>query len=156
MSDLNQPEEQPGPPPPDFALGGLGAGEYDTSLGQPAPAGDELTLPRTALLAFRKSGGLRFRSQTVIVFRSGWVLRTEGAQDKLCHLDAAALARLARLALCSGLARQRPSGARQPPDGSAYEVAARIGRHVRRAEVFDGSIPADLAALIRALSRLLS
>lgn len=155
MSDPNRPEEQPGPPPSGLALGGLGAGAYDTSLRQPAPAADDLSLPRGALLAFRKSGGLRFRSRTIIVFRSGWVLQSSCAEDVLRHLGDDALAKLARLALRSGLSRQRPAGTRHAPDGHTYEIAARIGRHVRRAEALDGSIPADLAALIRALSRLL-
>jgi hypothetical protein len=155
MSDPDQPEDQPGPPPSGFALGGLGAGEYDTSLGQPAPAGDdELTVPRDALLAFRKSGGLRFRSRAIVVYRNGWVVPADGAQGKPCHLGEGAMARLTQLVLRSGLARAKPTGA-QPPDGHAYEIVARIGGRVRRAEAMDGSIPVDFAALIRALSRLL-
>jgi hypothetical protein len=71
------------------------------------------------------------------------------------HLSDRSLARLARLVLRSGLARHRPAGARQPPDRNAYEIVARIGRTVRRAEAVDGAIPADLAPLIAALVRLL-
>jgi hypothetical protein len=156
MSDPNQPDEQPGPPSSGFSLGDLGASEYDTSLSQPAPAGDELTVPRDALLAFRKSGGMRFSSRTIVVYRNGWVVSADGAESKPRHLSDDALAKLAGLALRSGLARYKPTGARQPPDRYAYEIAVRIGRQVRRAEAMDGSIPADLATLIRALSRLLS
>lgn len=156
MSDPTQPEEQPGPPPSGFALGGLGAGEHDTSLSPPPPAAADLPLPRDALLAFRKSGGLRFSSRAIVVYRNGWVVPADGGRGRPRHLGVAALAKLARQALRSGLARHTPAGARQPPDGSAYEIAARIGSRVRRAEVMDGSIPPDLAPLIRALSRLLS
>jgi hypothetical protein len=157
MSDPNQPGDHPGPPPSGFALGdAVGAGEYDTSLSQPAPTGDGLIVPRDALLAFRKSGGLRFSSRAIVVYRNGWVVPSEGAVGKRRYLGDDALAKLANLALRSGLARHKSTGMRQPPDSYAYAIAVRIGRRVRRAEVTDGSIPAELAALIRTLSRLLA
>jgi hypothetical protein len=155
MSDPSQPEDQPGPPASGFALGGLGTGEHDTSLSQPDPAADELGVPRDALLAFRKSGGLRFSSRAIIVYRNGWVVPADGADRKPRHLGEGAMAKLTQLVLRSGLARHQPSGAPQPPDGHAYEIAAYVGGRLRRAEAMDGSIPADLAPLIRALSRLL-
>ncbi|NTW00153.1 MAG: hypothetical protein HGA19_02480 [Oscillochloris sp.] len=148
MSDPNQADSHHS-----FSLGGLGAGEYDTSLGQPTP--DELHLPRTALLAFRKSGGLRFTSRTVVIYRDGWVVQVErGAQTRLCHLDIDQLDRLNHLALRGRLARHKATGAPQPPDGYVYEIAARIGGYMRRAEVMAQRMPADLAPLIRALNRL--
>jgi hypothetical protein len=155
MSDPNKPDEQPDPPPASFSLGGLDAGEYDTSLNQPAPASDDLIVPRDALLAFRKSGGLRFSSRAIVVYRNGWVVPADGTEGKPRHLTDDSLAKLTALALRSGLTRHKPTGARQPPDSYAYEIAMRVGRQLRRAEVMDGSIPTDLAALIRALGRLL-
>ncbi|NNJ09241.1 hypothetical protein EKD04_002750 [Chloroflexales bacterium ZM16-3] len=152
MSDQSKPDEQKG-----FALDGLSAGEYDTSLSQPAPddAGEALELPQGALLAFRRSGGLRFTTRTIIVYRDGWVLSVDEQAAWRFHLRADELDRLAHLALRAQLARHRPSGAAQPPDAYAYEIAARIGRRVRRAEAMGGSIPAPLAPLIRSLARLL-
>jgi hypothetical protein len=153
MSNPNQPEDQPG-----FPLGDLGAGEYDTELSQPAPegAGEPLELPPGALLAFRKSGGLRFSSREIVVYRDGWVVSTdEETYGRTRHLRAGELDRLAHQALRAGLARRSPAGAAQPPDGYAYEVAARVGRRLRRAEAMTGAIPAELAPLIRALEALL-
>ncbi len=152
MSDQNKPDQQGG-----FSLGDLSAGEYDTSLGQPAPdaAGEALELPSGALLAFRRSGGMRFTTRTIFVYRGGWVLSVDAQAARRFHLRPDELDRLVGLALRAGLARHRPSGAAQPPDGYAYEIAARVGRQVRRAEVMTGSIPAALAPLVRALARLL-
>ncbi|MBX0328486.1 hypothetical protein K2Z83_12440 [Oscillochloris sp. ZM17-4] len=151
MSDPNQPDAQMS-----FSLGGLGAGEYDTDLHQPAPndADERLELPRGALIAFRRSGGLRFTTREITVYRDGRVIR-EGGAARPAHLRDDQLAQLAHMALRARLARHGAAGTRQTPDGYAYEVAARIGRRVRRAEVQDGAIPAELAPLIRALVRLL-
>jgi hypothetical protein len=148
MSNTDQPEQKNS-----FALAGLSAGEHDTSLSPLAPAGDDsetLELPRAALLALRKSGGLRFSSRTLVVYRDGRVWSdAEGA--RLRRIGADDLARLRHLALRARLARHGSPGAGQPPDGYAYEIAVRVGRRVRRAELLDGHIPAEVAALLRAL-----
>ncbi|NTV65333.1 MAG: hypothetical protein HGA65_17625, partial [Oscillochloris sp.] len=52
------------------------------------------------------------------------------------------------------LALPRPTGAGQPPDSYAYEIAFRSGARVRRAEAMGGRIPPELAPLLRALRRL--
>jgi hypothetical protein len=151
MSDPHTPDEQPDLPHEGLALG---AGEHDTGLGPSAD--DELPAPRDALVAFRKSGGMRFTSRAIVVYRNGWVVPiegTEGARPR--HLGAEAMARLSRLVLRSGLARHRPAGVLQPPDRYAYAIVAYVGRSLRRAAAVDGAIPADLAPLIAALSRLL-
>jgi hypothetical protein len=155
MSDPHQPDQ-----PPDeqtaVPLGNLAADDYDRSLERPAPADDTLVVPRDALLAFRKSGGLRFTSRAIVVFRNGWVVPVaESAGAKPRHLSDAALAALTSLVLRSGLARYGKAAAAQQPDRYAYQLAARVGRSLRRVELADGAIPADLAPLVRALSRLL-
>lgn len=148
MSDQNQPEQQSG-----YSLGGLSAGEYDTQLTSPEQM---LQVPRDALLAYRISGGLRFRSRRLCIFRDGWVLvdDDEAGGARLRHLSPAALARLRHLALRARLALPRPGTAGQPPDGYAYEIAFRRGKQVRHMELMSGSIPAEVAPLLRALRRL--
>ncbi|HEX9372348.1 MAG TPA: hypothetical protein VF897_15140, partial [Roseiflexaceae bacterium] len=91
---MSDPEErQPAEPAPDApALGRSGAGPRDSQLdagpptapashrraprsvqGEPAPAEDRLELPAGALVALRKSGGLKFSSREVVVYRDGRV-----------------------------------------------------------------------------------
>src|SRR5262245_43221214 len=97
--DQQQPNTSPAdarPPDPDSVLGNVGPGPRDTALnppephaptshrkgerppaattptGQPAPPDtDNLTLPRGGLIAMRQSGGLRFRSHEIVVYRNG-------------------------------------------------------------------------------------
>lgn len=134
-----------------FSLGDLSASGYDSQLQQPAEG--PIALPRTALLSFRKSGGMRFSSRGAVIYRDGWVAPVgEGLRWR--HLGDGDLDRLAHLALRARLGRRRPAR-QQPPDGYAYEIAARVGGRVRRAEVMTGAVPAEMRPLISALEALL-
>lgn len=140
-----------GVPEGGFDLGGLAAGEADTSL-----SAEELALPRGALVAFRKSGGLRFSSRSCVVYRSGRVERAslEGPA-RPTYLSRHEIARLRHLLLRARLAsweRLRPAPS---PDGYSYEIVARFGTNVRRVELADGHIPHAIEPLVRSLSRLL-
>ena len=149
-------------------LGTLPKGAYDTELKvnqPPAPsapqpasapaAPDTLRLPRGALVAMRRSGGFKFRSREVVVYRDGRVNYDDGESGPhtVWTLSDAELTELHNLLNQAGFAKL-PSAGRQNPDAFAYEIVARPARRVYSAEVFQGSIPASLAPLIQQLNRL--
>ena len=181
-SDAPAPET----PPHDTVLGQIGAGQHDSELNVPTPrtptshrkgAGqpptartptgqtappdtDQLTLPRGGLVAMRESGGLRFRSREIVVYRSGKLVHRQlapGGAQPAGHTRQAALPELVELhhLLKQIDFAQLPATGRQNPDAFAYEIVARVGRKVQSIEVFQGSIPASLAPLINELRRLM-
>lgn len=158
MSDPEEEREQPAIPAAGIPLGGLAAGAYDTTLGDTRPAEaappGELTLPGGALVAFRKSGGLRFSSRGVVVYRNGWVVPLAGSAGRARHLKADALQVLERLILRSGLARVPASSAGATRDGYSYEIVARVGGKLYQVELSD-PVPAAQARLVQVLTRLL-
>ena len=140
-------------------LGKLPGGSYDTGLkvNQPpasesAPA-DTLRLPRGALVALRRSGGFKFRSREVVVYRDGRVNYDDGESGPrtVWTLGDAEMAEL-RGALDQAGFAQLPAAGRQNPDAFAYEIVARPARRVYSAEAFQGSIPASLMPLIKQLN----
>jgi hypothetical protein len=165
MSDPDEGEEQGGIPEEGLSLGGLRAGGFDTSLGgePPAPSADEapereaseeLPLARGALVAFRKSGGLRFSSRGIVVLRSGWVEPLPGVDGRRRHITPEALAVLERLILTSGLTRASHRKRKATPDGYSYEIAAHVAGKPRYAEL-DDPVPDEQERLVRVLNRLL-
>jgi hypothetical protein len=147
-------EEQGQPkglPPEGFALGGVGEGGFDTSLGaQPVP--DGLSLPRGALIAVRKSGGQRFSSREIVVYRNGVAMyRTlaQGSRERegIAHLNEAEMARLDRLIRRARLLRQTTPG-RPDPDGFSYEVVARLGNRLRACEFSSVNVAVQRERLI--------
>lgn len=132
----------------------------------PAKPDEPLRLPKGALVAMRKSGGLRFSSRLLIVLRDGRIVRSveAGAVDAEDDRQSKARRRPSRLTgeqlsqlritlARSGLDRVRQSGrAAQNPDAYAYEIVARVGRKVQSVELFDGSIPEELQPLVRELN----
>ena len=156
MSDPDEREEQGGIPEGGLSLGGLRAGGFDTSLGG-APQqhqGEGLPLSRGALVAFRKSGGLRFSSRGIVVLRSGWVEPLPGTEGRRRHITPEALAVLERLILTSGLTRVSHRKGRATPDGYSYEIAAHVGGRPRHVEL-DDPVPDEQERLVRVLNRLL-
>ncbi|HYP38833.1 MAG TPA: hypothetical protein VEX13_00595 [Chloroflexia bacterium] len=136
--------------------------------------GDKLTLPEDALVAMRRSGGLRFTSKEVIIYRDGRVT-TEGTGYGTRQAPARILSdeEFAELYRALDTARDQGPGirgqgsevgidsfpgspstfGRQNPDGYAYEIVAKIGTDTYAVEVFDGSIPEQLSPLLELLSR---
>jgi hypothetical protein len=136
---------------------------------------DKLALPEDALVAMRRSGGFRFTSKSVVIYRDGRVT-TEGTgygaarqapARRLSDEEFAELYRALDAAQDQGsgargqgsevetdsIPGQRFTSGRKNPDGYAYEIVARTGTGTYAVEVFDGSIPEQLAPLIRILSR---
>src|SRR4051794_35502801 len=158
------------PPPPSDVLGTLSDEPYDSGLkvnqpaasapGDPPPRpesnpADALKLPRGALVAMRRSGGFKFRSREVIVYRDGRVNYDDGesAPRTVWTMSEAELTTLHGLLDQADLANL-PAAGHQNPDAFAYEIVARPARRVYAAEAFQGSIPASLAPLIAQLNRL--
>jgi hypothetical protein len=158
-------------PPQAEVLGTLSGQPYDSELKvnqPPAPAkqprppvnplesapADTLALPRGALVAMRRSGGFKFRSREVVVYRDGRVNYDdgEGSPRTVWTLSDAEMAELRRVLEAADLSRL-PSAGRQNPDAFAYEIVARPRRRVYSVEAFQGSIPATLAPLIEMLNR---
>jgi hypothetical protein len=150
-------DEQSGLPPGGLNLGDLSADDVDRSLGAGPDEGadpEALELPRSALLAFRKSGGLRFTSRGILVTRTGWVEPLEGSRGRRRHMTPEALATLERLLLQSGLTRLPANQSGATRDGYSYEIAARVGGKLRRIELSD-PVPDQQERLVRVLNRLL-
>jgi len=122
---------------------------------------ERLSLPKGALVAMRKSGGLHFTSQTVTVHRDGQVRHSregsraskiKGAPRKLSNQQLSQI----RIAVSkAGMGAPLRKIVSQPPDSYAYEIVTRLGHKQNAIEVFDGTIPDAVKPLIRALSALM-
>lgn len=164
MSDPDEQEQTGGLPPGGFSLGGLsgeadrslnaGDGELETSAPDASTGDEALELPRGALVAFRKSGGLRFSSRGIVVGRGGWVEPMEGTVGRKRRITDEALATLERLLLQGGLARASYRKRSATPDGYAYELTARVAGKLRRVTLED-PLPDEQERLVRVLQRLL-
>ena len=171
MSNSHKKKHLP-PPPLADVLGRLSDEPYDGGLKvnqPPAPApgvsppvlvnplesgpADTLKLPRGALVAMRRSGGFKFRSRAVVVYRDGRVNYDDGESGPrtVWTLGEAEMAEL-RGALDQAGFAQLPAAGRQNPDAFAYEIVARPARRVYSIETFQGSLPVSLVPLIKQLN----
>jgi hypothetical protein len=146
-------------------LGTVPQGARDTKLdaGQPAtPAPQpDLDLPNGAMIAFRKSGGLRFTSHSVYVYPDGRVSIDQANVPKDAHarlprkFTDAQIKNLQHTLDKINFYRLPASQGKQNPDAYAYEIAARVGKKSNSIEVFAGSVPESIAPLVEQLSALL-
>jgi len=170
MSNSHRKKQPPESRPSDI-LGELPAGPADSQLNPPptAPAAPEprpaqeetLRLPRGGLVAMRRSGGFRFRSRAIVVYRDGRAVydtadpdAPAGAQETR-RLTDAELAELRGLLGQIGFSALPAASGRHNPDAYAYEIVARPVRRAYAIEVFEGSIPPHVASLIRYLSQFI-
>lgn len=168
MSDPETPELPPEERPP-AELGAIPPGGYDTQLGAPAkppalshrrepqPAESRPSLPRGALVALRRSGGMVFRTREVTVYRDGRVTYDAdgpgGERERAVWLlTDEELADLERELRAVDWAALTFAHGRQSPDAYAYELVARVGRRLRRLELAEGAIPAEIDPLVRRLA----
>lgn len=139
-----------------------GAGAKDLLSARKKDVGEErLVLPKGALVILRKSGGLRFTSQTVAVHRDGQVRhsskgsRTSKIKGVPRKLSNGQLGQIKIAVAKVGLNAPLPKIVTQSPDAYAYEIVAQSGRKQIAIEVFDGSTPDAVKPLIRALNALM-
>jgi hypothetical protein len=138
--------------------GGLKAGQPPAPINPlEAAEADTLRLPRGALVAMRRSGGIRFRSRTVVAYRDGRVNYDDGESGPrtVWTLSDDELADLRHALKQAGFGRLPASSGRQNPDAFAYEIVARPTRRAYAVEVFQGSIPDTLKPLIQLLNRFM-
>ena len=141
----------------DDPLGQLSTGPRETKL--QAPTG-RWGLPRGAVIALQQSGGLRFSTRAVLVYRDGRVFfRQQGklaAGEGWRRITLDEVAELTELIKQSGLFELPRSSGRPSPDGYAYELIARVGRQSKAIEFFDGSIPSAVQPLLTRLKVLMT
>jgi len=102
------------------------------------------------------SGGFKFRSRDVIVYRNGRVIYNDAAGAATTRkLTDTQIAELRRALEQVDFSQLPASAGRHNPDAFAYEIVARPVRRAYAIEVFQGSIPESLAALIRQLNELM-
>lgn len=149
---------------------GLSSGEGNAPS-VPGPASTEpvpeqkptepLGLPKGAFIAFRKSGGLKFSTSEMLLYPDGHItyggaeLSRDARTRSSRRLNDAQIMRLRRLLDQSGFFGMKPAEASQSPDTFAYEVAARVGSKHNAIELFTGTIPEAMQALIEQLEKLL-
>lgn len=157
----------------------IGASERDTTLNNAPPAtshrrnerptparessapDDSLALPRGALVALRKSGGLAFSSQELVVYRTGRVTQRGSGVGRASYertsqqLDAEQIDELTLLLKQANFPRF-PAATRHSPDTLVTEIIARVGRRVKAAELAPGGAPDGLVPLMRWLGALLA
>jgi hypothetical protein len=127
--------------------------------GAPASHPGEDDLPAGAIIAMRRSGGLRFTTKRVVIYQDGRVVLEgnvtpgETRRPRSRRLSDRELAELYRAIGHANLHALPSSSGRQSPDAYAYEIVARDGQATHPVEVFDGSIPEQLEPLIQVLTR---
>lgn len=138
----------------------------DKSAAPPAtpnvPASERLELPKGAMLAYRKSGGLRFTSHEIVVYPDGRVTYEGGDTAKTAlesrarrKMTDAQIVRIRKLLDQVNFWRLGPTPGDQSPDSYAYEIVARVGSKHNHVELFDGAIPDALQSLIDQMNRLM-
>jgi hypothetical protein len=120
------------------------------------PAEDEL--PEGAIIAMRRSGGLRFTTKRVVIYQDGRVVMEgsltpgESRRPRPRKLRDKELAELYRALEHANFSALPHISGLQSPDAYAYEIVARDGDTTHSVEVFEGSIPEQLKPLIQVLS----
>lgn len=141
------------PPAPPQSQDAPGIGSHQRQAAE--NDAERLLLPRDALIAMRKSGGLRFSTQQIVIYKDGRVAASPNTAGEARMLTDAQIAELYRTLDSIDFSQFTSRTGRQNPDAFAYEIAVRTGRATRRVEVFDGSIPEPLAPLIHLLRQFM-
>jgi hypothetical protein len=125
------------------------------------PAEKLIEVPKGALVAYRKSGGLNFSSREIIVYPDGRVTYDGGDTAKSAltraarRMSDAQVVRLRRTLDQVNFFGMKLPPVQQDPDGFVIEIAARLGGKNNRVEVNAASLPGALTALVEQLARLL-
>ena len=143
----------------DEVLGTLSGEPRDDQAALQAEDHSPLLSPDVVVF-FRQSGGLRFSTLEVTVYRDGRAMWqrtgkiTAGQGER--QLTAEEIAALQDLITQSGFIGLPTPIGRQSPDGYAYEVIAQIADRSASLEFFDNSIPAEVRPLLAHLKALMS
>lgn len=141
----------------DDTLGRISTGPRETKLQAPL---DRWELPRGAVIVLQQSGGLRFSTRAVLVYRDGRVFfRQQGklaTEEGTRRISPGEVTKLIELIKQSGLFELPGSIGQPSPDGYAYELIARVGRKSKAIEFFDGSIPSAMQPLLLQLKALMT
>ena len=141
----------------DDTLGQISTGPRETKL---QAATERWRLPRGAVIVLQQSGGLRFSTRAVLVYRDGRVFFRRqgklGVGEDTRRITSDEVAELIELIKQSGLFELPRSIGQPSPDGYAYELIARVGRKSQALEFFDGSIPVEVKPLLKRLKLLFS
>ena len=122
---------------------------------------EPLQLPKGALIAFRKSGGVPASTREIVLYPDGRVSfgGPDVAKEMYSHvprkMNDAQIARLRKTLDHANFLRLSSAQGTPPPDAFAYEIVARAGNRVNSVAVFDGAIPDALTPLVQQLSALM-
>ena len=125
------------------------------------PADKPMELPKGALIALRKSGGLKFSSREIVVYPDGRVTYDGGDTAKSAltraarRMSDAQVVRLRRTLDQINFFGMKPPKTQPDPDGFVIEIAARLGGKNNQLEVNAAGIPGALNSLVDQLTILL-
>ncbi len=128
---------------------------------QQTKAVEKLELPKGAMIAMRKSGGIKFSSHEVVVYPDGRVTYEGGDTSKSIYerparkLTDAQVMKMRRMLEQTNFFRMKSPEGRQSPDEMAYEIVARVGTKHNQVEMVTGNMPDSLMPLIEQLNRLM-
>ena len=125
-----------------------------------APADKPMELPKGALIAFRKSGGLKFSSWEIVVYPDGRVTYDGGDTAKTSLTRAARRMSDAQVVKLRRTLENNFFGLKLPktkpdPDGYVIEIAARVGGKNNHVELNAAGMPGALNSLVEQLTVLL-
>ncbi len=120
----------------------------------------KLALPKGALIAFRKSGGVEFSSREVVIYPDGrMTYDSQGVQkhgpERPRKLNDAQVIQLRRMLEQANFFRLESVKGEQGGDVFAYELAARLGNRTNDIEFFTGNVPSALEKLVERLTELM-
>jgi hypothetical protein len=125
-----------------------------------APKVERLALPKGALIAFRKSVGLKSASREIVIYPDGRVsyggadLSKNAYERAARRMNDAQMANLRRLLDKVGFFRIESEEGEPQSKAVVYEIAARLGKRSNNVQVF-GAMPGALEPLIEQLNRLM-
>ncbi|MEP7199170.1 MAG: hypothetical protein ABI874_05060 [Chloroflexota bacterium] len=140
---------------------GTSGAQPASPVSRPPSKAEPLELPKGALIAYRKSGGLKFSSREVVVYPDGRVTYGGGDKAKTAltrasrKLNDAQVTKLRRTLDSSGFWQMNPPEGKHGGDAFAHELVSRVGPKHNQFEVFTGAIPDALTALIEQMEKLL-
>src|SRR5712692_2840423 len=122
-----------------------------SAVGGPPSKVEPLELPKGALIAYRKSGGLKFSSREIVVYPDGRVTFGGGDTAKTAlesratrKLMDAQIMKMRRTLDQSGFWKMKAPAGKHGGDAYAMEIVARVGANSNQMELFTGGVPDSL------------